>query len=62
MNSANAKEKVDIIQELVRKKLIFGKQEDAELEIAPDLLKVDLHVSIIRFLSSCALGNIYGVQ
>ena len=47
MNSGTAKEKTEIIQEMVRKRLIFGKQENAEVELAADILKVSLHVSII---------------
>lgn len=47
MNTGTAKEKTEIIQEMVRKRLIFGKQDNAEVELAADILKVNLHVSII---------------
>ena len=62
MNTGTAKEKIEIIQEMVRKRLIFGKQDNAEVELAADIMKVNLHVSIIQFLSTCAEDNIYGVR
>lgn len=47
MNTSTAREKITIIQELVRKRLIFGKSENAEVELAADIQKVNLHISII---------------
>jgi hypothetical protein len=45
MKKHNERNKIEIVKELVRKRLIFGKGEDQEL--ASDLLKVNLHISIV---------------
>lgn len=60
MKKHNEKEKIEIIKELVRKRLIFGKGEESEL--ANDILKVNLHVSIVTFLAHCGLNNLYGLK
>ena len=58
MKKYNERQKIDMIKELVRKRLIFGKGEESEL--ANDIQKVDLHVSIVTFLSQCGIKNTYG--
>jgi phosphoglycerate-specific signal transduction histidine kinase len=60
MQKDNEKEKIVIIRELVRKRLIFGKDEEGEL--ANDIFKVNLHVSIITFLANSAIDNVYGLK
>ena len=60
MKKHNEREKIEIIKELVRKRLIFGKGEEQEL--AGDLLKVNLHVSIVNFLANCGINNVYGLK
>jgi len=62
MKKNNEREKIEIIKELVRKRLIFGKGEEADRELANDLLKVNLHVSIISFLASSGINNLYGLK
>jgi len=59
MRKQNEREKIEIIKELVRKRLIFGKGEESEL--ANDILKVNLHVSIVTFLAQCGINNVFGL-
>ena len=58
MKKYNERHKIDMIKELVRKRLIFGKGEESEL--ANDIQKVELHVSIVTFLAQCGIKNTYG--
>ncbi len=60
MQKNNEKEKIVIIRELVRKRLIFGKDEEGEL--ANDIMRVNLHVSIITFVANSAINNVYGLK
>ena len=62
MKKHNENEKVEIVKELVRKRIIAGKNKEAQQEIAGDLLKVNLHVSIVNFLSQCGINNVYGLK
>jgi hypothetical protein len=60
MKKHNEREKIEIVKELVRKRMIYGKGE--EQEIVGDLQKVNLHLSIVQFLAHCGHKNIYGLK
>jgi hypothetical protein len=62
MKKQNEWEKIDIVKEVVRKRLIFGKGEDADKELANDILKVDLHMAFCTFLAHSAIDNVYGLK
>lgn len=49
MQKNNEREKIEIIKELVRKRLIFGKGNDGDL--AKEILNFNLHVSSVNFLA-----------
>lgn len=60
MQKHNEKEKIEIVKELVRKRMIFGKSED--IEIANEILKVQLHISVVSYLAHAGLNNQYGLM